>query len=132
MRYRLLAGLLLLCLAAGAQTIDLAKLKNFIETSSLNEASRQRCGQVFENREANAESWTIVRSKTGWRWASVPRTRAALEALRDQSKELAVANCPRLQGRSAAVQRRTGPNPRRSSRYALNYTKNCRTIFARR
>src|SRR5207253_3326284 len=93
MRSRLLAGVLFFCLAAAAQTLNLAKLKSFIETSQKQKLSDSDVAKFLKNvkltdklTDGTIEDWLA--------FGIGPKTRAALEALRDQSKDLAVAKLP--------------------------------------
>src|SRR5882724_12298473 len=123
MRYCLLAGLLLFCLAAGAQTIDLPKLKNFIETSQKMKLTDAEVAKYLKNVKLTDE--LEDRMIEDWLALGIgPKTRAALEALRDQSKTLALAKLPEPPKveppPSSEEQGRILDEVRE---YALNYTK---------
>jgi hypothetical protein len=124
MRYRVLAALVVCCLAASAQTIDLAKLKSFIESSQKMHLNDAEVAKGLKNVKLTEK----LDDRTIEDWLALgigPKTRAALEALRDQSKTLAIAKLPEP----------PKPDPPPSSEeqgrildevrdYALNYTKN--------
>src|SRR5262249_58682187 len=87
---RVLAALLLACLAAGAQTIDLAKLKSFIETSKQMKLTDAEVAKGLKNVRLTEK----LDDRTIENWLALgigPKTRAALEALRDMSKTQAAA-----------------------------------------
>jgi len=123
MRYRVLGVLLACCLAAAAQTIDLVKLKSFIETSRQMKLTDSDVAKYLKSVKLTEK----LDDRTIEDWLALgigPKTRAALEALRDQSKALSAARLP------APV----APDPPPSSEeqgkildevreYALNYTK---------
>jgi hypothetical protein len=90
MRSRVLAALLLACLAAGAQTIDLAKLKSFIETSKQQKLTDAEVAKWLKNVRLTEK----LDDRTIENWLALgigPKTRAALEVLRDLSKTQAAA-----------------------------------------
>jgi hypothetical protein len=123
MRYRLLAGLLLYCLAAGAQTIDVAQLKSFIETSQKNRLTDAEVARYLKSVKLTDR----LEDRTIKNWLALgigARTRAALEALRDQSKALAAVK--------PAESPKADPPPSNEEQgrildevrgYALNYTQ---------
>ena len=93
MRYRVLSALLLWCLSAGAQTIDLAKLKSFIESSKQMKLTDAEVAKGLKTVKLTEK----LDDRTIENWLALgigPKTRAALEALRDQSKMQAVAKLP--------------------------------------
>jgi hypothetical protein len=130
MRYRLLAGLLLFCLAAGAQTIDLAKLKNFIETSQKMKLTDGEVAKYLKNvkltdklEDRMIEDWLAL--------GIGPKTRAALEALRDQSKTLAVAKLPEPpKAEPPPSSEEQGKILDEVREYALSYTKGLPNFLA--
>jgi hypothetical protein len=123
MRFRLLAGVVLFCFAAGAQTINLANLKRFIETSQQQKLTDGEVAKYLKTVKLTEK----LDDRTIENWLALgigPKTRTALEALRDKSKELAAAK---------PVERpKVDPPPSNEEQgkildevreYALNYTK---------
>src|SRR3954466_7190462 len=88
MRIRLLPVLLLFCLAAGAQTLDMAHLRSFIESSLQKKLTDGEVAKYLKTVKLTEK----LDDRTIENWLALgigPKTRTALEALRDQSKELA-------------------------------------------
>jgi hypothetical protein len=124
MRYRVLGMLLACCLMAAAQTLDIAQLKSFIESSVQKKLADGEVAKYLKNVKLKDK----LEDRTIEDWLAIgigPKTRAALEALRDQSKTLALAKLPPP----------PAPDPPPSSEeqgkildevreYALNYTNN--------
>jgi hypothetical protein len=124
MRFRVLAALLLLTVAAGAQTLRMEQLRSFIETSIKQKLPDAQVARYLKNvklaerlEPGMVEDW--VAKGLG------PKTRAALEALQEQSKGLATARLaeapPPEPPPSSEEQGRIIDEARE---YALNYTKN--------
>jgi hypothetical protein len=123
MRYRVLTALAACCLAASAQTLDLVHLKSFIETSKTQHLPDGEVAKYLKTVRLTEK--LDDRMIEDWLALGIgPKTRAALEALRDQSKTLAVAKLPEP----------PKPDPPPSSEeqgkildevrdYALNYSK---------
>src|SRR5712692_9436162 len=130
MRSRLPACLLLFCLAAGAQTLNLDRLKSFIETSQKQKLSDSDVAKFLKTVKLTDK----LEDRTIEDWLALgigPKTRAALEALRDQSKGLAVAKLP--------PPPKVDPPPSSEEQgrildevreYALNYTRNLPNFLA--
>ena len=124
MRFRVLAVMLLLSFAAGAQSISLAQLKSFIETSQQQHLTDNQVSKYLKTVKLTEK----LEDSTIENWLALgigPKTRAALELLRDQSKTLAEVKLPEP----------PPPEPPPSSEeqgkiidemreYALNYTRN--------
>jgi len=123
MRFRVLAVLLLLSVAAGAQNLRLEQLKSFIESSQKQKLTDSEMARYLKTVKLTEK--LDDRLIEDWLATGIgPKTRAALEALRDQSKTLVAVKL-------AAP---PAPDPPPSSEeqgkiidevrdYALNYTK---------
>jgi hypothetical protein len=123
MRYRVLAALFVCWCAASAQTLDLAKLKDFIESSKRMNLNDGEVAKYLKTVKLSEK----LDDRTIENWLALgigPKTRAALEALRDRSQTLAAAKLPEA----------PKPDPPPSSEeqgriidevreYALSYTK---------
>jgi hypothetical protein len=124
MRFRVAAVLFLLTVAAGAQTLRLEQLKSFIESSLKQKHSDAETAKFLKTVKLTER----LDDRTIENWLAMgigPKTRVALEALRDQSKTMAAGK----------VAEPPAPEPPPSSEeqgkiidevreYALNYTKN--------
>jgi hypothetical protein len=123
MRYRVLTALFVCCLAASAQAISLTQLKSFIQTSKKQNLPDSEVAKYLKTVKLTEK--LDDRMIEDWLALGIgPKTRAALEILRDQSKTLATAKLPEP----------AKPDPPPSSEeqgkildevreYALNYTK---------
>src|SRR4051812_16583097 len=85
-RYGILAGLLLFCLAAGAQTMNVATLKSFVESSRQQKLTDAEVARYLKTVKLTEK--LDDRMIENWLALGIgPKTRAALEVLRDQSKD---------------------------------------------
>ena len=124
MRLRVLAAFILLAMAAGAQTLRLEQLKSFIESSKKQKISDADMARYLKTvklsdklDDRRIEEWLAL--------GIGPKTRAALEVLRDQSKTLAAVKLPE------AAPSEPPPSSEEQGKiidevrdFALNYTKN--------
>jgi hypothetical protein len=123
MRFRVMAVLMLLTVAAGAQPLRLEQLKSFIESS---QKQKLPDGDVAKYLKTVKLSEKLDdRLIEDWLALGIgPKTRAALELLRDQSKTLVTAHFaapPPPDPPPSSEEQGTIINEARE--YALNYTK---------
>jgi len=127
MRYRLLAGLLAVCLAAMAQTLSVAELAKFLKSSvQLKMTDKEISGYLAKVKLKERLDDRTLEEMQGYGLG--PKTVEALRILRDRTQQLAAA-----EGLQPDAKPRPIPPP--SSReqadiindvreYALNYSKN--------
>src|SRR5438067_1602604 len=90
MRYRVLIGCFVFCLAAAAQTLSMPQLRSFIETSLEKKFTDAQIARFLKTAKLSEK----LDDRTIEEWLAMgigPKTKAALDALRDQSKTLAEA-----------------------------------------
>jgi hypothetical protein len=124
MRFRVLAAALLLSVAACAQTISLDQLRSFIETSMKQKLTDKQVANYLKTVKLSQR----LNDRTIEDWLALgigPRTRAALDALRDESKDLASARfVPPPAPEPPPNSEEQGKIIDEAREYAVNYTKN--------
>jgi len=123
MRFRLAAVLMLLTVAASAQVLKLEQLKSFIVTSQKQKLTDSQMAKYLKTVKLSEK----LDDRLIEEWLAMgigPKTRAALELLRDQSKELVTAKfSPPPAPDPPPTSEEQGKIIDEAREYALNYTK---------